>query len=426
MIESLLAPVPGRQDHPLQTRSPPPGHTAGLSVGHAPSPSAVSFLDCGPIGLHPCSEFYKYKTILFRPQLHSSLSSLFPSPLHSSFCYTLDYSASKLRSYIYLRKQHFSLLPLLLLSAISRVLLSPGAASQISHISSRYAPIMTATAAYPSTMTDLRSDVSSSHPGVWPNYGASHLSGRLGSSIDATFSSSGVRPRAGHDHYAYGRYSQDDGSIFDRPQPTPLSSSHQNYPPVKRSFSQAESQPYQEIVQDFRDDTSRLTVSQDHKLLSFRRSQDQSTVVDQHGRVQQLELSAQLHGMFFLSEMPSGASESSALQPELTCYRRNLFQISGSFVTPRGPISAVNESNETVPVTSMEVTISAIESVDGNTVRLIVIPWKTPPPNSSEQAQGPDQEPPALPLIPFQDSNPNAEGEYAVYPVGWRRLQFRM
>ncbi|OAA77533.1 acid phosphatase phoG-Penicillium chrysogenum [Akanthomyces lecanii RCEF 1005] len=257
-------------------------------------------------------------------------------------------------------------------------------------------------------MTDLRGDGSSSHPSVWPNYGASHLSGRLGSSIDAAFSSSGVRPRAGQDHYAYGRYSQDEGSTFDRPQPTPLSSSHQNYPPLKRSFSQAESQPYQEIVQDLRDDTSRLTVSQDHKLLSFRRSQDKSTVVDQHGRVQQLELSAQLHGMFFLSEMPSGASEG----VDLSSRHEDLFPLS--------------TSQTRLPVTSMEVTISAIESVDGNPVRLIVIPWKTPPPNSPEQAQSPDQEPPALPLIPFQDSNPNAEGEYAVYPVGWRRLQFRI
>lgn len=281
--------------------------------------------------------------------------------------------------------------------------------------------MMTATA-YPPTMTDLRGDAS--HGSVWPNYGASHMSNRLGSSIDATFSSA-VRPRPGQEQYAYGRYSQDEGNAFDRPQPTPLSS-HQSYPPLKRSFSQADSQPYQEMVQDLRDDTSRLTVSQDHKLLSFRRSQDKSTVVDQHGRVQQLELSAQLHGMFFLSEMPPNGGDGNALQPELTCYRRNLFQISGSFVTPRGPISVVNEANETVPVNSMEVTISAIESVDGNPVRLIVIPWKTPPPNSPEQTQNPDQEPPALPLIPFQDSNPNAEGEFAVYPVGWRRLQFRM
>lgn len=273
-------------------------------------------------------------------------------------------------------------------------------------------------------MTDLRGDPAGS--GVWSNYGASHISGRLGSSIDASFHSSpAVRPRVGQEQsYPYGRYSQDEQAPFERHQPAGLAS-HQ-YPPLKRSFSQADSQPYQEIVQDLREDTSRLTSAQDHKLLSFRRSQDKSTVVDQHGRVQQLELSAQLHGMFFLSEMPSNAGDGNALQPELTCYRRNLFQISGSFITPRGPISVVNDANETLPVSNMEVTISAIESVDGNPVRLIVIPWKTPPPNSPEVAQNPDQEPPALPLIPFQESNPNSDGEYAVYPVGWRRLQFRM
>lgn len=86
----------------------------------------------------------------------------------------------------------------------------------------------------------------------------------------------------------------------------------------------------------------------------------------------------------------------------------------------------VVETGETVGVTSTEVTVSAIESVDGHPVRLIVIPWKTPPPNSPELNQSPDQEPASLPLIPFQDDGTEAEGEYAVYPIGWRRLQFRM
>lgn len=176
-----------------------------------------------------------------------------------------------------------------------------------------------------------------------------------------------------------------------------------------------------------REDSTKMTVNHDHKLLSFKPSPaDKTTIVDQHGRIQRFELSAQLHGMFFLSEMPSNASDGTMLQPELTCYRRNLFQISGSLVTPRGQLSAVTESGETVPVTNMEVTISAIESVDGNPVRLIVIPWKTPPPNSPEVAQGPDQEPQSLPLIPFEEDGNEAGGAYAAYPVGWRRLQFRM
>jgi hypothetical protein len=169
-----------------------------------------------------------------------------------------------------------------------------------------------------------------------------------------------------------------------------------------------------------------MTAGHEHKLLAFKRTQDKHTIVDQQGRMQQLELSAQLRGMFFVSEMPTSAADVSLRQPELTCYRRNLLQISGSLVTPRGRLSVITESCETVAVSSMEVTISAIESVDGNPVRLIVIPWKTPPPNSPETNQNPDQEPQSLPLVPLQDDGTEAEGEYAVYPIGWRRLQFRM
>lgn len=286
-------------------------------------------------------------------------------------------------------------------------------------------------------MTELRGEPAhSSISNIWPNYGGStHLPSRLGTAMESPFHGSAAataaatagphaaRPRSGNaavDHHPYpyrGAYGQEEAGPYDR---------HPSYSSLKRSFSQAEPPAYQEMVQDLRDDGSRLTVNQDHKLLAFRRTQDKNTIVDQHGRVQQLELSAQLHGMFFLSEMPSCAGDGSATQPELTCYRRNLFQISGSLVMPRGQLSIVNEANETVPVSSMEVAISAIESVDGNPVRLIVIPWKTPPPNSPEINQTPDQEPPTLPLIPFQDDGAETEGELAVYPIGWRRLQFRM
>ncbi|KAI1391036.1 p53-like transcription factor [Hypoxylon trugodes] len=239
------------------------------------------------------------------------------------------------------------------------------------------------------------------------------------------------RPRSSHptiDHpYPYPRYPQEESDGFDSRYSQPSLTQHHSFPNLKRPHQPGEHPPYQEIVQDLRDDGSKLTVNHDHKLLSFRRVQDKHTIVDQHGRMQQLELSAQLHGMFFLSEMPSSTSDGAILQPELTCYRRNLFQISGSLITPRGQLSVIlPETGEQVPVNNTEVTISAIESVDGHPVRLIVIPWKTPPPNSPELPQTPDQEPPSLPLIPFPDDGQEADGEYAVYPIGWRRLQFRI
>ncbi|OLN81386.1 Transcription factor vib-1 [Colletotrichum chlorophyti] len=276
------------------------------------------------------------------------------------------------------------------------------------------------------------------HSNLWSNYGSpvQMSSSRFNNSLDSGLGGHSAnsphagRPRSTHpsvDHgsYPYGRYPQDESDAYDR-NAHPSLTSHHSFPNLKRPYSQAEQAPYQEIVQDLRDDGSKLTVNHDHKLLSFKRVQDKHTIVDQHGRMHQLELSAQLHGMFFLSEMPSNANDGSVLQPELTCYRRNLFQISGSLITPRSNLSVVTETGETVPVSNTEVTISAIESVDGHPVRLIVIPWKTPPPNSPEVSQGPDQEPASLPLIPFQEDGTEADGEYAVYPIGWRRLQFRI
>lgn len=293
---------------------------------------------------------------------------------------------------------------------------------------------MSTTTTYAVTMADLKTETQ--HGSLWSNYGSPvQMSGRfnhLDSAVSNPASASPHlgRPRSGnpgmdYPPYHYGRHSQDDADAYERHQHPPLQA-HHSYPNLKRPYSHTEQAPFNEIVQDLREDSSKLSVNHDHKLLSFRRAQDKHTIVDQHGRIQQLELSAQLHGMFFLSEMPSNSNDGSILQPELTCYRRNLFQISGSLITPRSALSVITETGETVPVNSTEVTISAVESVDGHPVRLIVIPWKTPPPNSPEIPQTPDQEPPSLPLIPFQNEGSESDGDYAVYPIGWRRLQFRM
>ncbi|ROW11728.1 hypothetical protein VPNG_05610 [Cytospora leucostoma] len=278
------------------------------------------------------------------------------------------------------------------------------------------------------------------HNSLWYGSPVQMSSSRSSHAVDSGLSNQAPpsphsgRPRQGawgsvdhHQQYpSYHRYSQDEtNDPYDRHQHHSLTS-HQSFPSLKRPYSATEQPQYQEIVQDLRDDGSKLGVGHDHKLLSFRKVQDKHTIVDHHGRIQQLELSAQLHGMFFLSEMPATNTDGSVMQPELTCYRRNLFQVSGSLITPRGQVSVITETGESVPVSSTEVTISAIESVDGHPVRLIVIPWKTPPPNSPEVNLAADQEPSSLPLIPFQDDGTDTDGEYAVYPIGWRRLQFRI
>ncbi|KAK8065347.1 Transcription factor [Apiospora hydei] len=270
---------------------------------------------------------------------------------------------------------------------------------------------MSTTTTLTATMAELKPEAP--HGSLWSSYSGSAvpLSARFPSNMESSLhhhptvgsSQHPGRPRSGHpiEHpYPYQRYSQDETDAFDRHH-APLQQ-HHSYPNLKRPYSQTE-QPL----------TRKLFRISETTAPSLP-AQDKHTIVDQHGRMQQLELSAQLHGMFFLSEMPSNGSDGSLLQPELTCYRRNLFQISGSLITPRGQLSVIRqETGESVPVTSTEVTISAIESVDGHPVRLIM-------------PQTADQEPAALPLIPFQEDGPEADGEYAVYPIGWRRLQFRI
>jgi hypothetical protein len=217
---------------------------------------------------------------------------------------------------------------------------------------------------------------------------------------------------------------QREGSGIMTASPPPLNS-HHSYPSLKRGFQGDMS--YGENVQEFKDEMEapKPTINQDHRLLSFAKIQDKHAIIDSQGRAQQIELTAQIHGMFFLSELATPAGENHLVQPELTCYRRNLFQISGSVTTPRSSLSIVTEQHNRIPIVSMEVVISATESVDNHVVKLIVIPWKTPPPNSPEIPTGQESEPAPIPLLPFdegQDANP----DFTVHPIAYRRLQFRI
>jgi hypothetical protein len=293
---------------------------------------------------------------------------------------------------------------------------------------------MSTTATYAVTMAELRGEPQ--HGNLWSNYGSPvQMSGRFNPhdspvTVPPSASSHLVRPRSRQQTMEYAQYhhrpSQDEGDPYGDRYSHPSMMSIPSINSLKRGYSQMEQAPYTEMVQDLRDDY-KPAVSQDQKLLSFKKVGDKHTIVDQKGRIHEMEIDAQLHGMFFLSEFPTPTAEGNVLNAELTCYRRNLFQISGSLCFPQIPLSVMLETGETSQIKNMEVSISAIESVDGHPVRLIVIPWKTPPPNSPDVNQTPDQEPPPLPLIPWSEEEDDSGGDhYAIYPIGWRRLQFRM
>merc|ERR1719174_2828122 len=89
-------------------------------------------------------------------------------------------------------------------------------------------------------------------------------------------------------------------------------------------------------------------------------------------------MSAELYGMFFVAEDVFGDNNTGAGRPmELTCYRRNLFQISGTVVLSRGITGMINEQGQQVPLYDLTASISAIESIEGKATEIISVPWKT-------------------------------------------------
>lgn len=168
------------------------------------------------------------------------------------------------------------------------------------------------------------------------------------------------------------------------------------------------------------------SIERDNKLLSFSPPAYHFALLDYSRLQTSLNLSAQLHGMFFLAESPwASVAEPTGAPAELTCYRRNLFQITGSITLPRNLRYIMTDRGEQLPIQGQELSISATESVEGNPVKIISVPWKTPPSNSAAVVEDKaEREPPPIPLDIL--ANPDLDSDYASFPIAWKRLQFRI
>ena len=175
-------------------------------------------------------------------------------------------------------------------------------------------------------------------------------------------------------------------------------------------------------------------VDRNDKLLGFSLPIYNFTLLDYSLRRASLSVSAQLHGMFFLAESPWTVSPDENAPPqqgaELTCYRRNIFQISGSVTLPRGLRYIMTDQGDRIPILAQELTVSATESVEGNLVKIISVPWKTPVNASEEQQQSSnnpkvEREPPPIPLDTMM-AGQDLDSDYATFPISWKRLQFRV
>jgi hypothetical protein len=153
------------------------------------------------------------------------------------------------------------------------------------------------------------------------------------------------------------------------------------------------------------------------------------TVLDLALRAAPISIDAQLHGMFFLTESLQFNGDSSMPTMELTCYRRNLFQITGSITLPRGLRYLLTEHNEQL-IVGQELMISARETVEGNAVKIICVPWKSPSANTAPtpEEKG-EKEPASMPIdltVGQDEFASHSQDEFVSIPIAWKRLQFRV
>jgi len=172
--------------------------------------------------------------------------------------------------------------------------------------------------------------------------------------------------------------------------------------------------------------TPETSIDRDNKLLSFNMPTYNFELLNWSLQRTSLSLTAQLHGMFFVAETsPEDRMDMNAPSSELTCYRRNLFQVTGSITLPRTLRYIITDQGHRIPILAQELSISATESGEGHSVKLISVPWKTPASGASSTPEDKsEREPTSIPLDIM--SNQDMDADYATFPIAWKRLQFRI
>ncbi|CAM1501940.1 Fc.00g039240.m01.CDS01 [Cosmosporella sp. VM-42] len=159
----------------------------------------------------------------------------------------------------------------------------------------------------------------------------------------------------------------------------------------------------------------------DNKLLGFSALISNATVVDEAGQFAELNITAELYGMFFVAEDVFGG-ETTGRPLELTCYRRNLWQCSGQITLPRMVTNIVNDQGHHIQIFELMASISAVESIEGKNTEIISIPWKSAAAQGSEDAKVATAPPNiTLDLATGQELDANRVS----LPISWKRLQFK-
>ena len=166
----------------------------------------------------------------------------------------------------------------------------------------------------------------------------------------------------------------------------------------------------------------------DNKLLGFGAPQLKAAILTDNNVQTWPAMTAELNGMFFVAEDVFGEpSQSNASRPmELTCYRRNLFQISGTITLARDIKSYINEQGQQMPLYDLTATLSALESIEGKATEIISVPWKSNTASTSTTLTTEDKSGALPPKWPLDLSmNPELDPALVTIPIAWKRLQFK-
>lgn len=163
------------------------------------------------------------------------------------------------------------------------------------------------------------------------------------------------------------------------------------------------------------------TANPDNKLLGFGAPILKAAILDDAGQSWPA-MAAELYGMFFVAEDVFGG-ETTGRPLELTCYRRNLFQISGSVTLSRSITHIMNDQGQHLPIFDLSATISALESIEGKNTEIISVPWKS---TAVVQTTAEDKAGAAPPKWPLDlQMNPELDPRCVTIPIAWKRLQFK-
>lgn len=144
--------------------------------------------------------------------------------------------------------------------------------------------------------------------------------------------------------------------------------------------------------------------------------------MDEMGKIGDMNITAELYGMFFVAEDVFGA-DTTGRPLELTCYRRNLWQCSGQITLPRIISHVIDDKGRQIPLMDLSATISGIESIEGKATEIISIPWKNsnnPQATEEPKVAGP---PPSISLD--LSAGQEHDASRISLPVSWKRLQFK-